>query len=41
MVLSFAVVGIVLLIVQAVRWFQDWNAIVRALRTQRTPAVAS
>jgi hypothetical protein len=40
MVLSFAVVGVVLLVVQAVRWFQDWNTIVRAVRARGPGAAA-
>jgi hypothetical protein len=41
-ILSFALVGLVVLLVQAAKWFGDWNAIVAALRGQRgAPAGAA
>jgi hypothetical protein len=33
-VLSFVLVGLVLALVQAVKWFQDWNAIAAAVRAR-------
>ena len=39
--LSFALVGLVLLLVQAVRWFEDWNAVVQAIRARDGSAPAT
>lgn len=39
-VLSFVLVGLILTVVQAVKWFADWNAIVAALRGGGTRARA-
>jgi hypothetical protein len=33
-VLSFVLVGVVLAVIQAVKWFQDWNAIAAAVRAR-------
>lgn len=34
-VLAFVLVGVVLIIIQAVKWFEDWNLIVRGMQARR------